>query len=49
MGASALMGAKNNQGAGTGATRTTKDWGKPRSIAEMNEANKAFWGERKAK
>ena len=49
MGASALMGAKNNQGAGSGAARTTKDWGKPRSISEMNAANKTFWDQRKAK
>ncbi len=48
MGASALIGAKNNLGGGSGSKRTTKDFGKHPSIAEINKANREFWAARSA-
>ena len=41
-GAAELMRAKNNAGASSGKV-TTRDFGKPTSIAEINERNRKFW------
>lgn len=44
MGASAVMGAKNNSG--QSAKRTTKDFGIQTKIADINKANQEFWAAR---
>lgn len=49
MGASAIIGAKNNSGSTSGAKRTTKDFGKQPSVAELNRANREFWANRTSK
>lgn len=44
MGASALMGARNNQS--TSFKRTTKDFGIQSKVSDINQANRDFWANR---
>lgn len=44
-GAAELMRAKNNAGTGAGKA-TTRDFGKPKTIADINKDNAEFWAKR---
>lgn len=47
MGASELMKAQNN-GRAHDSVAKTKDFGKPRTVAEINAANRKYWADRSA-
>jgi len=47
MGASELVKAQNNAGAARGAT-PTRDFGKVKTVADINDANRKFWADRSA-